>query len=286
MTVYLTPNTGKPKALQTAVVAAQLLAEDGVAVLAADTLAPLLQAEGMPPGLVQYLEIQQAYKVCDIVLTVGGDGTMLHAARNTLRWQKPMLGINVGRLGFLTVVENDELQKLHRLVKKDFFVENRTVLQASCGGAKPFHCLSLNDVVLFKKAAEDTIELDIYCDEIKVSGFRGDGVVFSTPTGSTAYSMSAGGPIVDAGLQAIIVSQICAHIVHTPPMVFSGERTLRAIPQGGTNEKVYISCDGQASQELPWNEPVTIQQAQQTVPLIQFDEAGQLKSIDKKLKGR
>ncbi|MDL2325272.1 NAD(+)/NADH kinase [Ruminococcaceae bacterium OttesenSCG-928-A16] len=282
MTVFLVPNIAKPKALHVSALAAQILFADGVTVLASSETQP----QTTLPGYVQYLPAEQAYQACDIVVTIGGDGTMLHAARHTLRWQKPMLGINVGRLGFLTVVEKDELNKLNRLLKQDYIVEHRTVLQAKSGGAKPFYGLGLNDIVLFKKAAENTIELDIYCDEIKVSGFRGDGVVFSTPTGSTAYSMSAGGPIVDASLQATIVTQICAHIVHTPPMVFAGSRTLRAVPKGGPDEKIFITCDGLESQELCWNEPVYITQATQTVPLIQFEDAGQLESIDKKLKGR
>lgn len=282
MTVFLVPNASKPKAVYIAGQAAQILAEAGILVLADNVFA----GQNVLPELVRFVPAKQGFTDCDIVLTVGGDGTMLHAARHVIQGQKPMLGINVGRLGFLTSVEKDELGKLRRLLEGDYVIEHRTVLQAECGGDNPFFGLALNDIVLFKKAAENTIELDIYCDKIKVSGFRGDGVVFSTPTGSTAYSMSAGGPIVDASLQATIVSHICAHIVHTPPMVFAGNRIICAVPKGDRDEKVFITCDGLKSRELPWNEPVYITQATQTVPLIQFEDTGQLASIDKKLKGR
>lgn len=284
MTVFLVPNRTKPAVMKTVALAAGVLASEGVKVIVSAEHRPLLPQDTLTA--ITFCEEEEAYAACDIVATIGGDGTMLHTARHTILCQKPMIGINMGRLGFLTIVELGELHELRRLARGEYTVEHRSVLQADCSGEEPFSGFALNDVVLFKESADRTIELDIYCDNIKVSSFRGDGMVFATPTGSTAYSMSAGGPVLDAQLGGIVATQICAHIVHTPPMVFSGERVLRAVPRGDETEKVCITCDGQPSRRLSWGEPVFIKQSALTVPLIQFSDAGQLKSIDKKLKGR
>lgn len=280
MKVYLIPNTRRPEALQTAEKAADILISEGVQVLVNEENAGLFIETYRT-----FLSDAEAWDACDMAVTVGGDGTILHAARNTIKRNKPILGVNTGRLGFLTIIESNELEKLQRIPRGEYTIEERSVLCLKNGSSDNTD-LALNDIVLFKESPERTIALDIYCDEVLVSSFRGDGVVFATPTGSTAYSMSAGGPIVDARLPAIIVTQICAHIVQMPPMVFAADRTLRVVSRGMEYEKVFVSCDGMPSKELPHGEEVTIRQAGQTVPLVQFSDADQLKTIDKKLKGR
>lgn len=279
MKIYMVPNTQKTSGAPVFRAAGQILRGAGVDLIIDETAAAM--GEGLD---AQLLSATQAYQDCDLVLTIGGDGTMLHAARHTLHTQKPLLGVNVGRLGFLTIVESDELEKLRRLPAGDYTVEHRSLLCGHSGGAEP--CYALNDLVLFKEVPEHTISLNIYSDEILVSRFRGDGVIFATPTGSTAYSMSAGGPILDAGLEGFVVTQICAHIVQTPPLVFSAGRQVRAVNRGSDEERVIISCDGIRAHALEPGGEVIITQSDKTVPLVQFNPSQQLESIDKKLKGR
>lgn len=282
MTVYMVVNSGKLRARQVACQAGKVLLACGVKLLADETGGALLE-EGLNAAI---LPAGQAYAACDVVLSIGGDGTMLHAARYAMKYAKPLLGVNIGRLGFLTVVESDELDKLKRLASGEYNVERRTVLRADVeGDDEP--CVALNDVVLFKDSPERTISLNIFCDDILVSRFRGDGIIFATATGSTAYSMSAGGPILDARLDGIVVTQICAHIVQTPPLVVAADRVLRAVPtDGGQDEPVGIICDGTKSRVLGPGETVRISRSEWQAPLIQFADAEQLESIDKKLKGR
>lgn len=280
MKIFLVPNASRPEAMQVAAYAVSVLRDEGAEVLLEESCRADVPGDG-----VRYLSGADAWESCDLAVTIGGDGTILHAARNAMAQRKPILGINTGRLGFLTIIESNELDKLRRLPRREYTIENRSVLCIENGDPNS-QDLALNDVVLFKESPERTIALDIYCDEVLVSSFRGDGVVFATPTGSTAYSMSAGGPIVDARLPGIIVTQICAHIVQMPPMVFAADRTLQVISRGREYEKVFVSCDGMHSWQLAQDRPVTIHQADQTVPLVQFSDADQLKSIDKKLKGR
>ncbi len=279
MTVFIVPNLTKPNALEVAQRACEILTSEGVKVLGCDTLSKT----NLP---IEFAQMQEALAACDIVLCIGGDGTILNLARHVTEHQKPLLGLNIGRLGFLTAIEADELHRLRLLPKGEYLVEHRSVLQAMRMSEPDKLSLALNDVVLFKHAPEKSISLNIYCDDILVSSFRGDGVVIATPTGSTAYSMSAGGPILDAKLEGIIVTQICAHIVQTPPLVFSADRVLRVVLTGTEEERVFITCDGHKHTVLAKEEEVVIRQADTTVPLVQFNDAQQLKSIDKKLKGR
>ncbi|MGD9559881.1 MAG: NAD(+)/NADH kinase [Oscillospiraceae bacterium] len=282
MTVYLVANTHKPEAIRLLQMAAQVLAQEGVTLLA-DGCDGQLAADAFP-GRV--LATEKAFEQADVVVSIGGDGTMLQAARHTMMHKKPLLGVNIGRLGFLTNIESDEVENLRRLARGDYWVEQRSVIRADIEYMDAAPALALNDLVLCKASAERAVVLDIFCDDIFVSHVRGDGVIIATPTGSTAYSMSAGGPIVDARLGGIVVTQICAHIVHTPPLVLSPERILRVVPQGTDDEKVALVCDGKQAVELQNGRPVLIRQSEWTVPLVQFNAAEQLESIDRKLKGR
>lgn len=282
MTVYMVINTGKNVAMRIAAEAAAVLAAEGITVVVDECGADLVKA-GVPA--VVHTE-DKAYNISDMVLTIGGDGTMLHAARHSIEKNTPLLGINLGRLGFLTSLEKDELDKLRLVAANKYKVEQRSVLSVEVAGQSGKASVALNDVVLFKGSPEKSISLDIYCDDILVSRFRGDGVIFATPTGSTAYSMSAGGPILDAQLGGIVVTQICAHIVPTPPLVVSGKRVLKAVSTGTPEEPVCVSCDGLENNMYGHNQTFIVSQSDWTVPLVQFNDAAQLESIDRKLKGR
>ena len=196
MTICLT-GYNKPEAADVLLQAAQLLLAEGTRVVLAaeDGFAP-------PDGAV-CLPGAQALTQADAVVTVGGDGTMLHAAKECARHGLPVLGINLGRTGFLATCELDEMeQKLHKLAAGEFSVEHRALLQAECTGADG-PLIALNDLVVYSGHRRQTVDLDILCDELPVSNCRGDGVILATPTGSTAYSLSAGGPILDAASAAL-----------------------------------------------------------------------------------
>lgn len=279
MKILLLPNRQKQEAAQVVRQAGSILAKDNNVLIFLEEDKNFVN----PEWDCIVLPMNEAFLQCELVLTIGGDGTMLHAARYLIDCPRPLLGINIGRLGFLTLVEANELEVLRLLAKGRFAIKNRGVL---CAQSEEFCCYALNDIVLFKNRPERTISMDIFCDEILVSRFRGDGIIFATPTGSTAYSMSAGGPILDARLQGIVVTQICAHIVHTPPLVVASNRCLRAVSTGAEGENVSIICDGRRNLEIPPGQEIGITQSDKTIPLVQFQEGEQLKFIDKKLKGR
>lgn len=244
MTICLT-GYNKPEAAGVLLQATQLLLAEGTRVVLAaeDGFAP-------PDGAV-CLPGAQALTQADAVVTVGGDGTMLHAAKECARHGLPVLGINLGRTGFLATCELDEMeQKLHKLAAGEFSVEHRALLQAECTGADG-PLIALNDLVVYSGQRRQTVDLDILCDGLPVSNCRGDGVILATPTGSTAYSLSAGGPILDARIRGLVVTSICAHSLQRPAIVFAADRRITVRPGADQRGPILISSDGEREIELP-----------------------------------
>ncbi len=281
MTVFLIPNLSKEKAIPTSLHAAQVLRAGGARVLL-----PADVRGRMPAEAGEFLEESAALQQCDVIVTVGGDGTILHAARRSLGYEKPLLGINIGRVGFLATVEEDEMEKLERLLRGAYSYDRRSLLSVSVSGKNYFRKTALNDVVICKKNAVQTIQIEIFCDDIPVGKYMGDGVVIATPTGSTAYSLSAGGPILDAHIAGLVVTPICAHSLHRPPMVFSAERRLRVAVSSPTETRALLSCDGSEPEQISREDTVTVELSEQYISLICFNEADQFEAIDKKLRGR
>ena len=279
MTICLT-GYNKPEAAGVLLQAAQLLLAEGTRVVLAaeDGFAP-------PDGAV-CLPGAQALPQADAVVTVGGDGTMLHAAKECARHGLPVLGINLGRTGFLATCELDEMeQKLHKLAAGEFSVEHRALLQAECTGADG-SLIALNDLVVYSGQRRQTVDLDILCDGLPVSNCRGDGVILATPTGSTAYSLSAGGPILDARIRGLVVTSICAHSLQRPAIVFAADRRITVRPGADQRGPILISSDGEREIELPAGGELRAGLSEKSVKLITFNGTDQFDAIDKKLRGR
>lgn len=256
-----------------------LLAEGAQVVLAAE--------DGFsPPDGAACLPGAQALSQADAVVTVGGDGTMLHAAKECARHGLPILGINLGRTGFLATCEVDEMeQKLRKVAKGEFLVEHRALLQAECTGADG-PLIALNDLVVYSGQRRQTVDLDILCDGLPVSNCRGDGVILATPTGSTAYSLSAGGPILDARIRGLVVTSICAHSLQRPAIVFAADRHITVRPGADQRGPILISSDGEREISLPAGGELRAELSDKSVKLITFNSADQFDAIDKKLRGR
>ena len=236
---------------------------------------------------VEYLPKEQAYEKADLVISVGGDGTLLHAGKECIRYGLPILGINAGRLGFLATCEVSELpQKIIQVMDGDYELDERQMLECHTLGSVAWHANALNDVVVYAENRLQTADFSIYCDGILVNRFSSDGVIIATPTGSTAYSLSAGGPIMDAHIAGFVVTPICAHRLKSPAMVFSADRklTIRAIPRYG--DTVYVSCDGSEKCALAADSTVEVALSSKKLKLISLSPAEQFEAIDKKLMGR
>ncbi|MCI6639737.1 MAG: NAD(+)/NADH kinase [Pygmaiobacter massiliensis] len=280
MNVYFAVNEQKPTAWEVALQAARLLRSNKVnCFLSAD--AP------RPTGQLFHIVAteKEAAEQSDAIITVGGDGTLLHTVARLGPQCPPILGINVGRMGFLATVEPANLEPLNRLATGDYMLDERSMLEARIAG-KPMVYTALNDVVISKSEVNATIRCTVYCDSTPVSSYRGDGVIVATPTGSTAYSLSAGGPVVDARSNGMVVTAISPHSLNTPPMVFAGERQLKIEICENSRRTACFSSDGTNEIRLEKEDVVYVRQSPYKIRLVCLNEAEQLKSIDKKLKGR
>lgn len=282
MTVYISPNPGKAMAYGISQRAAQILLTHGVQVLMQDGL----QAECMTMGVV-YLSQKECLERTDVILTIGGDGTILHEANLSLEYRKPILGINLGRCGFLATCEVDEMEaKLSAVARGEYFLDNRMLLYVRVLGDDSWEGHALNDVVMTKGRLQQAVDFSIYCDDILVEHYRGDGVIVATPTGSTAYSLAAGGPILDSQTKGIVVTPICPHSLASPAMVFAQERKINLCVGQVADEEVFISCDGNAGYSVKAGATAEVRLSDQVVQLITFSKADQFQAIDQKLRGR
>jgi NAD+ kinase len=213
----------------------------------------------------------------DILITLGGDGTFLFGARMVAERGVPVLGINLGRMGFLTSVSMDGIEEaLPRLFRGDYVLDSRSTLRAQVvgeDGSLGDRHLALNDFVIHKRGMARVTRLDLLVgtgeDQEEMARISGDGVVLSTPTGSTAYSLSAGGPIVAPAMGCIIVTPICPHTLAVRPLVISSEETVtvKSLDQLGT---LVLTVDGQAGTELSLGDTVVIRQSEVRVNLVRF----------------
>ncbi len=281
MSVLLYPNPTKDASLAVTRQAAALLRRAGV---------PLLALQGEAQALsgldVTFLPQAEAFRTADLILTVGGDGTLLRAAPNCVQAGKPVLGVNLGRTGFLATCEVEEMpEKLARLAAGDFALAPRSLLCA----AAPEHGwqgLALNDVAVFGVSRLHPMDYAVFCDGIPVSRFRSDGLIVATPTGSTAYSFSAGGPILDAAAQAMVLTPVCPHGGRKAPLVLAAQRRLTILAESENRTDVTACTDSQNPCRLPPGARIEVTVAPQKLQLVSFGSADQFRAIENKLMRR
>ena len=195
--------------------------------------------------------INDIYSNVDLLIAIGGDGSYISTAKQAALHKKPVLCINAGNLAFLAGLEGNELHLLEKLLTGDFTTDKRMMLEVSVKNSdgEKFLGYCLNDVAIARGSEIKLIDLDAFCDDRKINSYRADGVVLSTPTGSTAYSWSAGGPVIDPDLQCITLTPICTHSPLNRSLVFN-EKSVITVKSAKKNQKICISADGEKSIEL------------------------------------
>lgn len=185
---------------------------------------------------------------CDAIIAVGGDGTIIHCAKNAALADKPILGINVGRIGFVAGLETDEYDLLNRLVTGNYRVEERMMLEIHVQTkAEEKTYLAFNEAVVARGTLSRMPDFKVRLNDTKVCEYRADGLIISTPTGSTAYSLSAGGPVIDPQMKCILLTPICPYTLMTRPVVFGPDSRLTIQIQTGRNGKSFLTLDGGTS---------------------------------------
>lgn len=244
MKVILSPNPYRDKGMKTATAAEKLLREAGAETCFCLPF-QLEENESALPNL-DYREMSEEIKTADMLVCFGGDGTILHAAKEAVLFGVPILGVNMGSVGFMAEVEHGELPLLRRIVEGAYTVESRMMLDVKVFHEKKviYEDLALNDAMMSKGAISRVVDLSVYSDRTLISRLSGDGVVLSTPTGSTAYSMAAGGPIVEPTSNNIIITPVCAHSLSAKAFVVSPERVVEARVDRNSHKTAYVSVDG------------------------------------------
>jgi len=259
---------GKPQSPQASKIAEELmdwLSERGVEVY-------IDQLIGIRPDHRNTVPHEDVSSLSDIILALGGDGTFLTAARLAGEFDVPILGINLGRLGFLTEINLDEIYPMmERLIKGDYVTEERDMLSARIVSGKTLirDFVALNEVVINKSALARIIDMDVEVDGVSVTTFQADGLIISTPTGSTAYSLSAGGPIVYPTLPVTVITPICPHTLINRPLVLPSDSMIkvRILPRDSTKD-IYFTVDGQEGIPIDTNDTIEIKKGEHTVKLI------------------
>lgn len=280
MAVLLIPNATKDQGLSVTKHIAALLQGLGLRVLLPDQCRDVCI-----PG-VKILPEEEAYRTADQVLTIGGDGTLLRCGQLCVRHNKPVLGINLGRTGFLATCEVEELpEKLSKLASEEYRVVERGILLASSADGA-WQAEAINDVVVFGDTRMHPMDYSVYCDGVFVSSYRSDGLIVATPTGSTAYSFSAGGPVMDGAADVMVLTPVCAHNVHTAPMVFASKRVLEIVADSDNRDTCYACSDSCVSHSLLPGQKIQVTAASHKLKLITFTESEQFCAIENKLMRR
>lgn len=232
---------------------------------------------------ISFGEIDEIVPECDMVIAIGGDGTILEASACASMHDKLLLGINTGRLGFMASMETTELYNLSRLMSGDYTVENRMMLDCRIIGKEPDICCTvLNDAVVAGKYAQLS-DFYVYVNGVEVSALRADGLIFSTPTGSTAYALSAGGPILEPGLECIQMTPISPHSLFSRTMLFATDKSLEVSFDHREGKELYVCVDGQRLERDLRGDRIIISRSERTLKLIDISGNSFYNAVNRKL---
>lgn len=228
-------------------------------------------AQQLPAQGWEFVNRRTLARQSNLAIVVGGDGTLLHAARTLVDFQVPLLGVNLGRLGFLTDVSLEELtRRLEEILNGDFREDQRSLLHAEIirENRAITQADALNDVVVHKRDVARMIEVEAYLDGRYISAYRADGLIISTPTGSTAYALSGGGPIIHPALEAVLLVPICPHTLTQRPIVVDAESEIEILVDASNTTDIQVTCDGQIGLDILPGDRVVIRKKRRKLRLL------------------
>lgn len=268
--VILTPNPYRDKNFQTVREAVRVLKEAGVEVRLCLPF-EVDKSYELPKDL-KFSRLDRELPSASIVICFGGDGTILHMAKAATRHGIPILGVNIGTMGFMAELESSELSELARLATDDYKIDKRMMLDVTVHRDRDiiFHDLCLNDAAITKGAIARIVHLEVKCDGSQCMELGGDGVIVATPTGSTAYSLSAGGPIVEPDANSILVTPICAHDVAARSLVVSEKRVITVEMSPNARRNAFLSVDGGKALRMNIGDIATIRKSPLVTKLIRL----------------
>ncbi len=224
-------------------------------------------------------------QTCDAVIVLGGDGSILRTAKYASALGIPILGVNFGKIGYMADTDTNYTHELGRLLTGDYTVEERMMLQCSISGTDEIY-YALNDFVIAHGTVSRVVSLSLSCDGEELYTYDCDGIIAATPTGSSAYSMSAGGAIIDPSLNCLLITPICPHYLGAKQLVFSPNCTLTVKNESSEDKLVYLTVDGDKNIQLPCGASVVMKRAERKTKLIRFTPDSFAANLSKKMKRR
>lgn len=287
MKVILSSNPYRDRGLKSAQEAKRVLERENIETVMCLPFTPRKGEKVEIPQGVVVSTLEKELPTADLLVCFGGDGTILHAARDATMHNVPILGVNLGSVGFMAELEKTELSLLSLLGRGIHRTEERMMLDVRVvrSGKVISETLALNDAVVSNGSMARVAELDVYADEELITDFTGDGVIVATPTGSTAYSMSAGGPIVEPTSSCIIVTPVCAHQLSVRAMVLDASRKVTVQVPRNTRKHLFLSVDGGKAVRLAGGDKVEITRSARTTTLIRLSERSFYQIMRQKLGG-
>lgn len=281
MNIYILPNLQKENSELYIRKAADLLRNNNAEL----SMAKKYQADFSDLDFITFSDEDNLVSQCDVILAVGGDGTILKASSVASKYEKPILGLNCGRLGFMCTLEHNELELLENLCKGDYVINKRIMLDGEItkkdGSKKVF--TALNDIVVSKPPHSKISDFEVSKSGKIVSSIRADGLIFSTPTGATAYSLSAGGPIIEPDMECIEFTPICPHSLLSRTMIFSKASKLSVKFFTNSDECFGLSVDGVTKDDISSKETLTISTSEKYIKLIDIKGGSFFDSVNSKL---
>lgn len=288
MKIILCPNPFRDKGLKTAQEAGRILQNAGAEIsYCFPFLVDRSIISDLPPKL-HIRDLKTELLNADLLVCFGGDGTILHAAKDASAADVPVLGVNMGSVGFMAEVEQENLAVLAEIVKGSYRLEQRMLVDVKVirDGRILFRSVALNDAVITKGAVARVIDLNVYGDKALICSIYGDGVIVATPTGSTAYSLSAGGPIVEPSAENIIVTPISAHMLQAKAMVLDKSRVINVTVPKQSRKTAYLSVDGGKAFKLFAGDTVEICRSKRQLRLVTLTDQNFYEIINQKLERR
>ena len=263
---------------------AYTVARDIVAIL--NDCADLLSHKGAPVAGTQILaDAEDVIRSCDVAVTVGGDGTIIHHAKYAALYEKPLLGVNLGRVGFVANIEPDELPELRKLITGSYRIQRRMLLEITKSrGDDSRTYTAVNEVAIHRDSLSSMVDISVDLDGERIINYRADGMLFSTPTGSTAYSFSAGGPVIAPEMRCILLTPVCPHALSSRQVVFNADSVLTASVHPAYTLKCYMTVDGQDYVPVSSDDRITVRKSERELHLIILKEKNFYTLLNEKLK--
>lgn len=282
--VILTPNPYRDKNFQTVRSAMKILQDVGI-----ETRLCLpfeVDKSYELPRDLRFHKLDREVQNADLVVCFGGDGTILHMAKAATRHGVPILGVNIGTMGFMAELESSELPKLAQIAKGEYQIDSRMMLDVTVRRDRDiiYHDICLNDVVITKGAVARIVHLSVACDGIQAMECGGDGIIIATPTGSTAYNLSAGGPIVEPEAKSILITPICAHDMVSRSMVASDKRVITVGLTHNARRNAFLSVDGGRAVRLNMGDIATVRRSNMETKLLRLKERSIYDVVNTKFK--